>query len=75
MKPLVAIYSSFLQRSYDQLMIDVCMQKLPIVFAIDRAGCVGADGETHNGMFDLAYLSSMPGMIVLTPRTAISSAK
>ncbi len=68
MKPLVAIYSSFLQRSYDQLMIDVCMQKLPIVFAIDRAGCVGADGETHNGMFDLAYLSSMPGMTVLTPK-------
>lgn len=68
MKPLVAIYSSFLQRSYDQLMIDVCMQKLPVVFVIDRAGCVGADGETHNGMFDLAYLSSMPGMTVLTPK-------
>lgn len=68
MKPLVAIYSSFLQRAYDQIMHDVCMQNLPVVFAIDRAGCVGADGETHNGMFDLAYLSTMPNMTVLTPK-------
>lgn len=68
MKPLVAIYSSFLQRAYDQIMHDVCMQNLPVVFAIDRAGCVGADGETHNGMFDLAYLSTMPNMKVLTPK-------
>lgn len=68
MKPLVAIYSSFLQRAYDQMMHDVCMQNLPVVFAIDRAGCVGADGETHNGMFDLAYLSTMPNMTVLTPK-------
>lgn len=68
MKPLVAIYSSFLQRGYDQLMQDVCMQNLPVVFAIDRAGCVGADGETHNGMFDLSYLSSVPNMTVLTPK-------
>ena len=51
MKPVVCIYSSFLQRSYDQILEDVCMQKLPVVFAIDRAGCVGADGETHHGMF------------------------
>lgn len=68
MKPLVAIYSSFLQRGFDQIMHDVCMQNLPVVFAIDRAGCVGADGETHNGMFDLSYLSSMPNMTVLTPK-------
>lgn len=68
MKPLVAIYSSFLQRAYDQMMHDVCMQNLPVVFVIDRAGCVGADGETHNGMFDLAYLSTMPNMTVLTPK-------
>ena len=65
---MVAIYSSFLQRAYDQIMHDVCMQNLPVVFAIDRAGCVGADGETHNGMFDLAYLSTMPNMTVLTPK-------
>lgn len=68
MKPLVAIYSSFLQRAYDQIMHDVCMQNLPVVFVIDRAGCVGADGETHNGMFDLAYLSTAPNMTVLTPK-------
>ncbi len=68
MKPLVAIYSTFLQRSYDQLIIDACMQNLPIVFALDRAGVVGADGETHNGIFDLSYLSQMPNMTVLTPK-------
>lgn len=67
-KPLVCIYSSFLQRSYDQVMMDVCLQELPVVFAIDRAGCVGADGETHHGMFDIAYLSSMPNMTVLAPK-------
>ena len=68
MKPVVCIYSSFLQRSYDQILEDVCMQKLPVVFAIDRAGCVGADGETHHGMFDLSYLSTIPNMTVLTPK-------
>lgn len=68
MKPIVCIYSSFLQRSYDQIIQDVCMQKLPVIFAIDRAGCVGADGETHHGMFDLSYLSTVPGMTVLTPK-------
>lgn len=68
MKPLVAIYSSFLQRAYDQLIEDICLQKLPVVFLIDRAGCVGADGETHHGMFDLSYLSHIPGMTVLTPK-------
>lgn len=68
MKPVCAIYSSFLQRSYDQLIIDVCMQNLPVIFAIDRAGVVGADGETHNGVFDLSYLSQMPNMTVLAPK-------
>lgn len=70
MKPIVAIYSSFLQRSYDQIIQDVCMQKLPVVFALDRAGCVGADGETHHGIYDLSYLSSMPNMEVLAPKDA-----
>jgi len=68
MKPLVAIYSSFLQRAYDQLVEDICLQNLPVVFLIDRAGCVGADGETHHGMFDLSYLSQIPNMTVLTPK-------
>ncbi len=68
MKPVVCIYSSFLQRSYDQIMQDVCMQNLPVVFAIDRAGCVGADGETHHGIFDISYMTNMPNMTVLTPK-------
>ena len=68
MRPFVCIYSTFLQRSYDQIMMDVCLQKLPVVFCIDRAGVVGADGETHNGVFDLSYLSSMPGMTILAPK-------
>lgn len=68
MKPVVAIYSSFLQRAYDQIMIDVCMQKLPVIFAVDRAGLVGADGETHQGIFDLSYLSTMPNMTVMAPK-------
>lgn len=67
LKPYVAIYSSFLQRAYDQLIEDVCLQNLPVVFAVDRAGIVGADGETHHGLFDIAYLSSMPNMKILTP--------
>ncbi|MBE6033907.1 MAG: 1-deoxy-D-xylulose-5-phosphate synthase [Clostridiales bacterium] len=66
-RPVVAIYSTFLQRAYDQMMIDVCMQKLPVIFAIDRAGNVGADGETHHGVFDLSYLNHMPNMTVLAP--------
>lgn len=75
MKPVVAIYSSFLQRGYDQLIEDVCLQNLPVVFAIDRAGIVGADGETHHGVFDLSYLTSMPNMTVLAPKngTQLSS--
>jgi 1-deoxy-D-xylulose-5-phosphate synthase len=70
MKPVFAVYSSFLQRGIDELITDVCLQKLPVVFAIDRAGLVGADGETHQGIFDLSYLSAMPGMTVLSPKNA-----
>ena len=66
-RPVVAIYSTFLQRAYDQMIEDVCLQNLPVVFAIDRAGIVGADGETHHGMFDLSYLSHMPNMTILAP--------
>ncbi|GAB2180535.1 1-deoxy-D-xylulose-5-phosphate synthase [Denitratisoma sp. agr-D3] len=67
MKPVVAIYSTFLQRAYDQLIHDVALQNLPVVFAIDRGGLVGADGATHNGAFDLSYLSCIPNMVVMTP--------
>ena len=66
--PVVAIYSSFLQRAYDQIMHDVCMQNLHVVFAIDRAGLVGYDGETHHGIFELSYLGSMPNMTILAPK-------
>lgn len=66
-KPFVAIYSTFLQRGYDQLITDVCLQNLPVVFCIDRAGIVGADGETHHGIFDLSYLPHIPRMTVLAP--------
>lgn len=66
--PVVAICSSFLQRAYDQIMHDVCMQNLHVVFAIDRAGLVGYDGETHHGIFDLSYLGSMPNMTILAPK-------
>lgn len=66
-KPVVAIYSSFLQRAYDEILEDVCLQKLPVIFALDRAGIVGADGETHHGIFDISYLSTAPGMTILTP--------
>jgi 1-deoxy-D-xylulose-5-phosphate synthase len=68
MKPIVAIYSSFLQRAYDQVLHDVCIQNLPVVFAIDRAGLVGTDGETHQGVFDIAYLSEIPNMTVCAPK-------
>lgn len=67
MKPVAAIYSSFLQRAYDQIIEDVCLQNLHVVFAIDRAGLVGADGETHHGVFDLSYLGSIPNMTIFTP--------
>ncbi|MBQ0018729.1 MAG: 1-deoxy-D-xylulose-5-phosphate synthase [Clostridiales bacterium] len=66
-KPVVAIYSSFLQRAYDYIIEDVALQDLHVIFAIDRAGLVGADGETHHGQFDLSYMSMVPGMTVLTP--------
>ena len=68
LKPIVAIYSSFLQRAYDQILHDVCLQNLPVVFAIDRAGLVGSDGETHQGIFDLSYLSSIPNMHIMAPK-------
>ena len=68
MKPIVAIYSSFLQRAYDQILHDVCIQNLPVTFAIDRAGLVGSDGETHQGIFDLSYLSSIPNMHIMAPK-------
>lgn len=68
MIPIVAIYSSFLQRAYDQILHDVCIQNLPVVFAIDRAGLVGSDGETHQGIFDLSYLSSIPNMHIMAPK-------
>ncbi len=66
--PVFAVYSSFLQRAYDQILHDVCIQNLPVVFAIDRAGLVGSDGETHQGIFDLSYLSTIPNMTVLAPK-------
>ena len=68
LRPVVAIYSSFLQRAVDQILHDVCMQNLPVVFAVDRAGLVGSDGETHHGCFDLSYLSMMPNMTVMAPK-------
>ena len=68
MIPVVAIYSSFLQRAYDQILHDVCIQKLHVVFAIDRAGIVGSDGETHQGIFDISFLSSIPNMTIMAPK-------
>lgn len=67
-KPVVAIYSSFLQRAYDQILHDVCIQNLPVIFAVDRSGLVGADGETHQGIFDISYLSSIPNMTIVAPK-------
>lgn len=66
-KPVVAIYSTFLQRAYDQIIHDVCLQKLPVVFALDRGGLVGEDGETHQGVYDLSYLRCIPNMVVMAP--------
>ena len=68
LRPVVAVYSSFLQRAYDQIVHDVCLQNLPVVFCIDRAGLVGSDGETHQGIFDLTYLSCIPSMTVMAPK-------
>jgi 1-deoxy-D-xylulose-5-phosphate synthase len=67
-KPVAAIYSTFLQRAYDQIVHDVCLQKLNVVFAIDRAGLVGDDGPTHHGAFDIAYLRCLPNMVLMAPR-------
>ncbi len=68
MRPVAAIYSTFLQRGYDQVIHDVCLQRLPVVFALDRAGIVGDDGPTHQGLYDLAYLRTVPNMVILAPR-------
>lgn len=68
LKPIFAVYSSFLQRAYDQILHDVCIQNLPVVFAIDRAGLVGSDGETHQGIFDISYLSAIPNMTIMAPK-------
>ncbi len=68
MRPVAAIYSTFLQRSYDQVLHDVCIQNLPVIFALDRAGLVGADGPTHHGVFDLAYLRALPNIVVMAPK-------
>lgn len=68
LRPVFAVYSSFLQRGYDQLIHDVCLQDLPVVFAVDRAGLVGNDGETHQGVFDLSFLTSIPNMTVMSPK-------
>ena len=68
LKPVVAIYSTFLQRAYDQIIHDVCLQQLPVVFAVDRAGLVGSDGETHQGIFDIGYLATIPGLTILSPK-------
>lgn len=67
-KPVVAVYSTFLQRAYDQIIIDVCLQNLPVVFAIDRAGIVGEDGETHHGVLDISFLKSIPNLTILSPK-------
>jgi 1-deoxy-D-xylulose-5-phosphate synthase len=68
MRPVVAIYSTFLQRAYDQIAHDVCIQKLPVFFCMDRAGIVGADGPTHQGMYDIAYLRCLPNMVLMAPK-------
>lgn len=68
LKPVFAVYSSFLQRAYDQILHDVCLQKLPVVFAIDRAGLVGKDGATHQGIFDLSYLATLPNLTIMAPK-------
>ena len=68
LRPVVAIYSTFLQRAYDQILHDICLQNLPVIFCLDRAGIVGEDGPTHNGLFDLSYLRSLPNMVIMAPK-------
>jgi 1-deoxy-D-xylulose-5-phosphate synthase len=67
-RPVVAVYSTFLQRAYDQILHDVCLQNLPVVFAMDRGGVVGEDGETHQGLFDLSYLRHLPNLVMMAPK-------
>ncbi len=74
-RPVVAIYSTFLQRAYDQILHDVCVGHLPVIFAVDRAGLVGHDGETHQGMFDISFLSSIPGMTIVAPMNGVELKK
>ncbi len=74
LKPVFAVYSAFLQRSYDQIVHDVCMQKLPVIFAIDRAGLVGNDGETHQGVYDISYLNHIPNMTIISPKNHLEFA-
>jgi 1-deoxy-D-xylulose-5-phosphate synthase len=69
MKPVFAVYSTFLQRAYDQILHDVCMQNLPVVLAIDRGGIVGEDGETHQGVFDISYLRNIPNLVIMAPKS------
>jgi len=71
LKPVFVVYSTFLQRAYDQILHDVCIQKLPVIFAIDRAGLVGEDGQTHQGIFDLSYLSHMPNLTIMSPKNIL----
>ena len=68
LRPVVALYSTFLQRAYDEIIHDVCLQKLPVIFAVDRAGIVGEDGPTHNGLFDVSFLRHIPGLVVMAPK-------
>jgi 1-deoxy-D-xylulose-5-phosphate synthase len=68
MRPVVAIYSTFLQRAYDQIIHDICIQKLPVFFCLDRAGIVGADGPTHQGLYDIAYLRCIPNLVIMAPK-------
>jgi len=68
LRPVVAVYSTFLQRAYDQIVHDVCLQKLPVIFAIDRAGIVGEDGPTHNGLFDISFLRHIPNIVIMAPK-------
>ena len=75
LKPMVAIYSTFLQRAYDEILHDVCIQNLPVIFLLDRAGLVGEDGKTHQGVFDLSYLSHIPNITVLAPSSTLELVK
>ena len=71
MRPVAAIYSTFLQRAFDQVMHDTCLMRAPVTFALDRGGIVGADGPTHHGLYDLVYLSALPGMVVMAPKDEV----